>query len=1250
MNYQFHKARIKENIMKTIIAIACFISVSVVSHAAPLVLLSGEMTPEASSTNLAVSIAGNTGSNSANTSTTTGYWTSASETTNSTSNESIHNAITLTVSGLADTEVIALTHIAFDYVRLTLNGSTPILDLYIDTGDGYGDSILTVNDDPTGANQTDAISFPTHLTLQNGDSITFGFSFADAHGLESRTHLIDNFTLSGTTYSTVENLGIRFAELSGEATPDYVDELLDVSITGNTGYNADARGSDFVAYWTSSDATSSDPSNTDIHNAFTFTATGLTGEESIDLTALRFDFTRLQLNSSNPQMNIYLNTGDGYGDPIYVFTNSTTLTDQTDLVSLNTTITLTNGESATFGFSFGDVRGGTNRTHFIDNLILYGSYDLDSGTDRVDLNNNGVGDIWEYRFNATELVSDAATKAQDYDGDGISNIDESIAGTDPFDALSRLDLKIKHDETEGLMLSLPTQRGKGYTIFGGNRLSPEDWDPENLQFEGSGNEMDFSITSNDDTYFFQAVVDDIDTDEDRVSRWEELQLAGFTDDDATSGDDENITDFDRLKSIAQAALQSSLTISTDQHVLYELENIPATVTFTRYSTRSDDLLNLERAETFQITDTTKVASNAASASDYFLTDTNGSPLTNGLLTMPAGVASVQISIHPIADGVIESDEQLTLTVGDANLNLWISDAETMPSADYIAISQAGHFLSQASMGGTPEIISALANEIRDNGYLTACEAWIDDQLTLPRESTITQDCYDHQLTFLEGNSVPSINIQNFEFVWWGKMIQTNEQLRHRVAFSLSQVFVTSSAFWANQERNNVWESYTSYYDSLMDLAYSTHRDLLESISYDPFMGVYLSSAQNRKEDVSLGTYPDENYAREVMQLFSCGVYSQDQYGEYLLDANDDRIENYDNDDIKELAQVFTGLSLTSSEGVGADFDSPRSNLGSRYQFPMIMVDSYHDTSSKVLLDGTVLAAGQSGEQDISDVLDRLAVHPSTAPHLSRLLIKRFTNSNPTSAYIGRVTEAWRGEGTYGNGEIGNFVSVIKAILLDPEARLGVDYAVDETTGAITATPTLATAGRIKEPILKWTQFYRFAQALSGDEDGLIRVQAKTKQAANDQTPDFGQIPMRAPSVFNYYDSDHSPSVGDLAEAEITYGLHLTSPESEILTPYIINQFESFYEIVNADEPVSFSSYNSYVFSIDYSYLGYLYRKNQEVAGFIDDVNLWLCNGQISPELKGKLVTIANANGAGSRENFTKILSILFNSSDFSVAY
>ncbi|MGJ8677539.1 MAG: DUF1800 family protein [Akkermansiaceae bacterium] len=1058
-----------------------------------------------------------------------------------------------------------------------------------------------------------------------------------------------------------ELAALPLAEFSGETdsasnpTADYITEYLTFGISGSgdVGSNIET-GRANTGYWIDSSNTTTGTSNTTISNSFTFTATGVDGEGLVDVFDISFDYVRMSLNGALPVMDIFVDTGDGYGDSVYTVDDNPTNGFQIDAHKVPIYVSLKNGESITIGFSFGDNKGSPARTHLIDNLVLSGGFDFNLDFSGVDLNLNGVSDLWEYRYNASSLVEGEATKNLDYDGDGLTNLEEARAGTNPFDATSLFGLKFNRDTDANSEFRLPSILGKEYTIYGSDSLELNSWAVDMTGIEGSGDdillEMDTSVFSR---YFYRAEVTDVDLDNDGLTRWEELNSLGFDDSDGNSGGNA-IDDYLRMKLTILSANASELTISTNSSTLYEEEGLPVEVIFTRTDYNGDRLVDLETVETFQITDTTKVASNAASSGDYKILDENDEELVNGNIVFLAGEASKTVKVVAVADSEVEPDEQLTLSIeGGEDLDLWIADKEQVSSETYIALSQAGHFLSQASMGGTPESITELANDILELGHLPACEAWIDAQLTAPRESTVTDDCYTHQALYLESNPTPSVNIQNFELVWWGKVVQSEEQFRHRMAFSLSQVFVTSAAFWANEERNDLWRSYTCYYDKLMDEAYSTHRELLTTISYDPFMGVYLSSAQNRKADSAAGTSPDENYAREVMQLFSCGVYLQDQNGNYVFDENDERIENYDNEDITELAKVFTGLGLTNEEGELANFNSPNSNRGTRYEHPMLMSEEYHETSAKTLLEGTVIPAGQSGDADISDALDVLAEHPSTAPHLSRLLIKRLTNSNPSSAYMGRVVEAWNGTGPYGTGEVGNFVSIFKAILLDTEARNAIEYSVDNNTDLVTISPALSTAGRIKEPILKWLQFYRFSQVLSGEDDGLMRFEPLTKRAANDQTPDFGQIPMRAPSVFNYYDSYYSPALGALAEAEATTGLELTSPESEILSPFVIKQFESFYEIVNQDNPTTSFTYlanDSPVLSIEYSYMAYLYQKNQSVGDFIDDVNLWLCNGAISEELKQDLITLTDADDGSLQEQFAKVITVIFNSSDFSVSY
>ena len=1046
---------------------------------------------------------------------------------------------------------------------------------------------------------------------------------------------------------------IPLAKLYGDLIENESLGHLSVEITGNVGVNPDAPHVD-ESYWVSAAQTSTSATVSDILLEFAFTGQNLADDDSIDLTTLSFDLGRHSLMNSNPVLQVYLDTGDGYGDSIYTSTEVSGITPHR--IILRETLT---GESyVKVGFAFSDVHGLSSRTHYVDNLVLNGSFDLDSGVAGLDINNNGVSDVWEHRYRANELVDGEEVKNEDFDGDGVSNFRESLFGTDPRNAndVSQFKVNRRISTTTGkdeVSVDFDSVEGKKYVVYGTGDLTSELWTEDSVIL---GDGEDFSVAvqpiENVDRYFFKVNVEDIDEDNDGLTAAEESFVQGFSDNSDSSDEYNGQTDYQRLKEIFQSQEESELSISLNGgSMLYEAQGNQVELILTRTSPLGDAHLNLSESESYVITDTTRVASNAASVTDYLILDADGVELANDIVTIPVGAASVSIFLQAVSDGLIESDEQITISIGDdVQVNLWVSDSQQVSSEDYIAIAQAGHFLSQASLGGTPETISQLANEIQSMGYLEACENWIDQQLLIERETTVTDDCLEHQAVYLNGATVPTINIQNFEIVWWRKAIETNEQLRHRMALSLSQVFVTSAAFWANEERGNVWTSYTKYYDKLMDLAFSNHRELLQVISYDPFMGVYLSCAQNKLADEELGTFPDENYAREVMQLFSCGVYAQNQFGGYILDENNERIENYSNADITELAEVFTGLGLTDIDGELVNFDNPVINSGTRYFHPMLMVQEYHDESTKILLDGTVLPAGQTGDEDISDALDVLAAHPSTAPHLSRLLIKRFTSSNPSFAYIGRVVEAWNGGGEYGSGESGSFVSIIKAILLDPEARYNVNYQVDLDTDEVNALIVNPILGRMKEPMLKETQLYRFTQCISADDELPILFKPLTKAAANDQTPDFGQIPMRAPSVFNFYDSEHSPSLGVLADAEGTYNQDLTAPEAEILTPHIIQDFETYYSHINQDDPQVAYAYSGITHTVLYSYLEYLYSKCSTVEEFVSDINLWFCHGQLSPTMRSNIATLANENGGATRENFAKIFSLIFNSPDFSVSH
>ncbi|MGJ8696857.1 MAG: DUF1800 domain-containing protein [Verrucomicrobiaceae bacterium] len=404
--------------------------------------------------------------------------------------------------------------------------------------------------------------------------------------------------------------------------------------------------------------------------------------------------------------------------------------------------------------------------------------------------------------------------------------------------------------------------------------------------------------------------------------------------------------------------------------------------------------------------------------------------------------------------------------------------------------EASRFLVQASFGPTTESIE----EVADNGMLN----WFDDQMSLPVSKTQTS-------MFATGKSWSATL---WRHGWWRSAIVAPDQLRHRMAYALSQILVVNTEPGTVVGDNSLTQAI--YYDGYLDRSFGEYRDLLDFVTYSPVMGFYLSHLNNRKSDPSVGRFPDENYAREIMQLFSIGLWELNQDGSRKVDGEGNFISTYDNGVITELAKVFTGMSHSYSLGkVATSFYDPV--YGNDYQKPLKVWDEEHEQGEKVLFGGVVVPAGQTGEEDVQQTLDALCEHPNVGPFMARLLIQRFTTSNPSPQYISRVSEIWqRSEGDLGR--------VVRAIIFDPEAR----------------TPNRAgdSRGMVREPLLRLVHLQRaFAKP---DSDGKYGVQANTLKEA------FGQFAMSAPTVFNFYSPDHSPE-GELRE------MGLFAPEIEIAT-------------------------------------------------------------------------------------------------------
>ena len=249
------------------------------------------------------------------------------------------------------------------------------------------------------------------------------------------------------------------AELTGsDATTTLTEYLTFSSDAGNVSASQ--------GYWIDASQTASSTSSTNIQVAFTLTATGLADGESLDFSDISFDYTRVGTGEISDQIALFIDSGSGY-QPFPL----PDLTGGTVSMTAATPFLLENGDSVTFGFSFRDGFGAPFRYHSITDFHINGFFDLASDSPGIDLNNNGVSDIWEYRFGAVELVKDEIAKNQDFDGDGASNYEEALAGTNPFDANSEASLRFEQAPNDEFMICLPTEIGKGYSLYGGNSLT-----------------------------------------------------------------------------------------------------------------------------------------------------------------------------------------------------------------------------------------------------------------------------------------------------------------------------------------------------------------------------------------------------------------------------------------------------------------------------------------------------------------------------------------------------------------------------------------------------------------------------------------------------------------------------------------------------------------------------------------------------------------------------------------------------------
>jgi uncharacterized protein (DUF1800 family) len=424
---------------------------------------------------------------------------------------------------------------------------------------------------------------------------------------------------------------------------------------------------------------------------------------------------------------------------------------------------------------------------------------------------------------------------------------------------------------------------------------------------------------------------------------------------------------------------------------------------------------------------------------------------------------------------------------------------------------AARFLMQASFGPKKDEIDDLTHK--------NFNAWLDEQMALAPSSHLEAMRADYA-AFPPKTPKPKINNANRQVAWWKLSLTAPDQLRQRVAFALSEIFVISDQ---NDSIAGNPEGAAVFYDMLARDAFGNFLQLLEDVTLSPAMGSYLSHLRNAKADSKKGTSPDENYAREVMQLFTVGLNELQPDGTLKLGPDGLPIPTYNQDTIVEMAKIFTGWGFYSSAGK-PNFYGARAN----YSQPMMFYPELHDDGPKTLIGGVKVPAKQGGLYDMAQALETLYRHPNAGPFICRRLIQRLVTSNPSPGYVYRVSQVFAHNGLGVRGDLG---AVVRAILLDYEARApqllhNIGY------------------GKMKEPLLQATALLRAFEASS--KSG--RYYFPNPEGA------LGQAALRSPTVFNFFEPDYVLP-GPLAAA----GLY--APEYQIFTDTtaitIPNQLHNF---------------------------------------------------------------------------------------------
>lgn len=487
-------------------------------------------------------------------------------------------------------------------------------------------------------------------------------------------------------------------------------------------------------------------------------------------------------------------------------------------------------------------------------------------------------------------------------------------------------------------------------------------------------------------------------------------------------------------------------------------------------------------------------------------------------------------------------------------------------------AEAARFLLQASLSASTAAIA----EVRSEGY----GPWLDRQFAAANSQSARTVFADRGYDKVDTNRYYNSSAIG-DYMIWSQLLAGGNGVRKRVAFALSEFFVVSLA-----GINLTWRgpAIGEYWDILNARAFGNFRDLLEAITLNPAMGVFLNTRGNRAADPRTGRVPDENYAREVMQLFTIGLFELNPDGTNRLSGGNP-VETYTSADVTGLAKVFTGYDfdlagLTFTQEVGGTRQIPDPEYARRpmtadpARWVPARTSGFHSAEEKTFL-GLTIPAGTNAAESLRRALDHLFNHPNVGPFFARQMIQRLVTSNPSPAYVKRVADVFANNG---QGRRGDLAAVFKAILTDNEAL----------DAAGIANPNF---GKLREPVLRFAQLARTFGARSQSGNWQIGDLSDAASA-------LGQSPLRSPSVFNFFRPGYFPANTEIANRG------LLAPEFQLVNETSVAGYVNFLEraLTGGRFPVSDLALD---FSAEIAIA-------QDSAALLDRLDLLLTGRQLAP--------------------------------------